>query len=56
MQMIEVEHVSVKYKMVSDRISSLKEMVIKKSKNQLTTKIFWALKDVSFGIEKGNSY
>lgn len=54
MQMIEVNHVSVKYKMTNDRISSLKELMIKKTKRELTTKIFWALKDVSFSIEKGD--
>lgn len=52
--MIEIHDVSVCYKMANDRVNSLKEFVISKLKGKLTTKMFWALKDVSFNVNKGD--
>ncbi len=52
--MVKVNNVTVRYKIASDRVSSLKEFVIKKFKKQITEKEFLALDDVSFSVEKGD--
>lgn len=51
---IKVEHVTVKYKMLNDRISSIKELVIQKIKGKLKERFFVALDDVSFNVERGD--
>ena len=53
-EMIKVNGVTVRYKIVSDRVSSIKEFVIKKLKRSLVEKDFLALHDVSFTVEKGD--
>lgn len=53
-EIIKVEHVTVKYRMLSDRISSIKELVIQKIKGKLETRYFVALEDVSFNVERGD--
>jgi ABC-2 type transport system ATP-binding protein len=52
--MVKVNNVTVRYKIANDRVSSLKEFVIKKFKKQITEKEFLALDDVSFSVEKGD--
>ena len=52
--MIEVNNVTVRYKMANDRVSSLKEFAIKKITGKITEKEFLALNDVSFNVEKGD--
>lgn len=52
---ISVEQVSMKFRLASERVDSLKEYFIKTLKSQISTNEFWALKDVSFHIEKGDS-
>lgn len=52
--MVEVNNVTVRYKIANDRVSSLKEFFIKKLKNQITENDFLALNNVSFTIEKGD--
>lgn len=52
--MIKVENVSMKFRMANDRITSLKEFMVKKIVGKLEYKEFIALKDVSFSIEKGD--
>lgn len=51
--MIKVEHVSVRFKMPSDRIDTLKQYVVQLLKGQIHKQEFWALQDVSFTVEKG---
>lgn len=51
--MIEVKDVSMHFRMPGDRISSLKEYVIKLLKKKLSSKEFVALSDVSFDVKKG---
>ncbi|EHB54616.1 ABC transporter ATP-binding protein [Paenibacillus sp. FSL W8-0919] len=51
--MIKVNNVSMKFRMANDRISSLKEFVVKKIAGKLEYNDFIALENVSFSIEKG---
>ena len=52
--MIDVDNVSVRYIMGDFKDIGLKEYLIRKAKGQMVTKEFWALRDVSFHVEKGN--
>ena len=51
--MIELNDVSMKFRMANDRIMSLKEYIVKKISGKLQYKEFVALNDISFSIEKG---
>ena len=51
--MIAVDNVSVCYMMGDFKDIGLKEYLIRKVKGQMVTKEFWALRDVSFHVEKG---
>ena len=51
--MIKIEHVSMKFRMTTDKILSLKEYVIAFLKGNLHYQEFWALKDISFEVKKG---
>ena len=51
--MIDVDNVSVRYMMGDFKDIGLKEYLIRKTKGQMATKEFWALRDVSFHVEKG---
>ena len=50
---IKVDHVGVRFQMGSEKVDNLKEFVIKKIRRQIKYKEFWALKDVTFHVEKG---
>lgn len=52
--MISVDHVSVRFRMASDRVSTLKEFVIRSVTKQISYTEFWALRDVTFEIKKGD--
>ena len=54
--MIKVNNVSVRYKLYYDRISSIKEYIISIIKNKIQYEEFWALKNISFKIKKGEVY
>ncbi|MDF2870890.1 MAG: ABC-type polysaccharide/polyol phosphate transport system, ATPase component [Anaerocolumna sp.] len=51
---VEVNHVSMKYNMSTQKVDSLKEYFIKLIKKELKYKEFWALKNVDLSIEKGD--
>lgn len=51
---IQVNNITVRYKIANDRVSSLKEFVIKKIKKSITEKEFLALDNVSFTVKKGD--
>lgn len=53
MNMIEVENVSMHFRMANDRITSIKEYVIRLLKRDLEYKEFVALDQVSFEVKKG---
>lgn len=52
---IKVENVSIKFNLASEKFDSFKEYVIKNLKKQVSYEEFWALKNVSFEIFKGDS-
>lgn len=52
---IKVNDVSMMFNLSSEKIDSIKEYVIKTLKRELHFQEFWALKNVSFELEKGDS-
>ena len=53
---IEVNDVSMQFRMYKEKVDSIKEYAIKKIKKQLEYDNFWALKDVSFSVKKGEAF
>lgn len=51
---IEVKNVSMKFNLSKEKVDNLKEYVIKFLKRELKYNEFWALKNVSFNVEKGD--
>ncbi len=51
---IEVDHVSMLFNMSSEKVDSIKEYFIRLATRKLNYNEFWALKDVSFKVEKGD--
>lgn len=52
---IRVENVSMMFNLSSEKIDSIKEYVIKVLKRELYFQEFWALENISFELEKGDS-
>lgn len=52
---INVEHVSIRFNLSSEKFDSFKEYFIKSLKKQVSYDEFWALKDVSFHVKRGDS-
>lgn len=52
---INVENVSIKFNLSSEKFDSFKEYFIKSLKKQVSYEEFWALQDVSFQVKKGDS-
>ncbi|MEE1314234.1 MAG: ABC transporter ATP-binding protein [Faecalimonas sp.] len=52
---IKVEHVSMKFNLASEKFDNIKEYFIKTIKKQVSYDEFWALKDVSFEVQRGDS-
>lgn len=52
---IRVEDVSMMFNMSQERVDNIKEYVIKMFKHELMFHEFWALKHVTFKLEKGDS-
>ena len=53
---ISVQNVSMRFNLSKDKITGLKEYVVKALKRQLFYEEFWALKDVSFTVGKGEIF
>ena len=51
--MIKAENVSICYQMAYDRINSLKEYFVQLLKGKIRYQEFWALKNVSFDVKRG---
>lgn len=54
--MITLKDVSVRYKIYYDKISSIKEYIITLIKKKIKYEDFWALKNITFTIQKGEVY
>jgi ABC-2 type transport system ATP-binding protein len=52
---VKVENVSMRFNLSSEKFDSFKEYVIKSLKKQVSYEEFWALKNISFEIYKGDS-
>ena len=52
---IEVKNVSLEFCLYSENVSSIKEYFIKKVKREISKDSFWALKDISFNVKKGEA-
>ncbi|MBQ3601335.1 MAG: ABC transporter ATP-binding protein [Lachnospiraceae bacterium] len=50
---LKVEHVGMRFNLNAEKVDNLKEYFIKFVKRQLNYQEFWALKDVSFEVKKG---
>ena len=53
--MIDVQSVSMRFNLAKERTDTLKEYTLKLLKGQLKYDEFWAVKDVSFTLNKGES-
>lgn len=51
--MITVDDVSMRFILGNDRVNTLKEYFIKKVRRELKSEEFWALRDVSFRLKRG---
>lgn len=51
---IKVENVGMEFNLSQEKVDNLKEYVIKFLKRELMFQPFWALKNVSFEVEKGD--
>ena len=51
--MVLVQNVSMKFNLSKDKVLELKEHVIKTLKRQLFFEEFWALRNVSFIVDRG---
>lgn len=52
---IEVNDVSVMFRLYRERVDGIKEFVIKKIKNQISYDEFWALKEIQFDVGRGEA-
>ena len=52
---VKVENVSMMFNISKEKVDSIKEYIIKMLKHELMFHEFWALRDVSFELEKGDS-
>ena len=51
--MIQVQDVSMRFKMSNDKITSIKELVTQTLRGKVQYNEFWALHDVNFEVKKG---
>ena len=51
---LQVDHVSMKFNLSSQKVDNMKEYFIKIKKKELMYQEFWALKDVNFEIQRGD--
>lgn len=52
--MIKVENVGMRFNLSKEKLDSLKEFFIKFMKRKIEYNEFWALKDISFNVQKGD--
>ena len=54
-KMVEVQNVSMKFNLSSEKIDSMKEYIVKRLQGKISYSEFWALKGVSFTMNKGET-
>ena len=52
--MISIDNVSMEFRLTKDRITNIKEFIVNALKGGLKYEEFWALKNVTFNIDKGD--
>lgn len=52
---IKVDHVSMKFNLSKEKVDNVKEYFIRRLKNKLSYDEFWALQDIDFEIQRGDS-
>ncbi len=50
---LDIDHVSMRFNLSSEKVDNIKEYIIKLVKNELMFQEFWALRDVSFQVKRG---
>jgi ABC-2 type transport system ATP-binding protein/lipopolysaccharide transport system ATP-binding protein len=50
---IQLDNVSIRYRMVHERVTSFKEYALRWVRDQNTYSYFWALRDISFSVNRG---
>ncbi|MDO4632280.1 MAG: ABC transporter ATP-binding protein [Eubacteriales bacterium] len=53
-EILKVDHVGMKFNLSKERVDTFKDYILKMVKGQLNYDEFWALKDVTFSLEKGD--
>lgn len=53
---IRLEHVSMRFNMSRERVDSIKEYLIKLARHRLFFDEFWALRDISFEVKRGEVF
>ncbi len=53
--MVDVDNVSVRFNLEREKVNSIKEYFIRRLKGQIQYDEFWALKNISFQVERGDS-
>lgn len=53
---LEVNNVSMKYRLATEKVTSIKHYLIKKMKREMQYEDFYALKNVTFSVEKGEIF
>ena len=53
---IDVDHVTIRFNLASEKVNNLKEYAIKLAKHELMFQEFFALKDVSLHVKKGEAW
>jgi ABC-2 type transport system ATP-binding protein/lipopolysaccharide transport system ATP-binding protein len=53
---VQVENVSLRYRVTQERVGSVKEYVIRRIKRNLVFSDFWALRDISFEVPPGEVF
>lgn len=52
---VKVDHVSMRFNLSKEKVDNVKEYFIKRLKNKLSYDEFWALRDISFEVKRGDS-
>lgn len=54
-QIINAEHISMRFNLASEKVDNIKEYFVRKIKGNIVYDSLWALKDISFHMEAGES-